>query len=243
MAKPRKQQAKEWWQTRQAAAAARLLRGRFTGLTIALVCVSLAAALMQEGEGRDVIVDIGFTILVLFAVSAVGRALRLLCAGLAVLALGCQWALHLGHSEALVTGMFLSSTIFLAVLTWVVLFAVFRDEAVSADTIVGAVCAYLLIGVTFGSAYALLVLHSSEAIWISPRLVETVHWRTPTSPLTPLMQYYSFVSLSTLGFGDMSPLTAPARALTIVEGVTGQLYLAVLVARLVGMHTARLSQR
>lgn len=238
----RRKRAKEWWLVKQAATSSRLSQGRFTGLTVALIVVSLAAAVMQDGEGREVIVDLGFTVLLLFAVSTVGGLLRLACASLALIAIACQWSLHFVDSLHLLTGLFASSTVLLAILTWVVLVAVFRDEQVSTDTIVGAVCAYLLVGVTWGSAYSLIVLHSPEAIWISPRLLEAENWKGPTSPLTPLMQYYSFVSLTTLGFGDMSPLASPARALTIIEGVTGQLYLAILVARLVGVHTARLTK-
>ncbi|MEE9226447.1 MAG: potassium channel family protein, partial [Acidobacteriota bacterium] len=48
--------------------------------------------------------------------------------------------------------------------------------------------------------------------------------------------YYSFVTLSTLGYGDITPVTPPARAFSFLEAVTGQLYLAVLIAGLVGIH-------
>jgi hypothetical protein len=56
-----------------------------------------------------------------------------------------------------------------------------------------------------------------------------------------LLQYYSFTTLLTVGFGDISPLSAVARNLSILEGVTGQMYLAILIARLVGMQAARSS--
>jgi hypothetical protein len=54
--------------------------------------------------------------------------------------------------------------------------------------------------------------------------------------------YFSFVTLSTVGYGDITPLTGPARGLAIVEGIVGQFYLAVLVARFVGLHIVH-SQR
>ena len=50
--------------------------------------------------------------------------------------------------------------------------------------------------------------------------------------------YYSFVTMSTLGYGDIIPATMPARAAASLEAVLGQMYLAVLVARLVGLHVA-----
>jgi hypothetical protein len=48
--------------------------------------------------------------------------------------------------------------------------------------------------------------------------------------------YYSFVTLTTLGYGDITPASSPARSLSTLEAVTGQLYIAILVARLVGLH-------
>ena len=50
--------------------------------------------------------------------------------------------------------------------------------------------------------------------------------------------YYSFVTLTTLGYGDIAPVTMPARMLASLEAMTGQVYLAILVARLVGLHIA-----
>ncbi len=58
-----------------------------------------------------------------------------------------------------------------------------------------------------------------------------------------LFIYYSFVTITTLGYGDITPLTAPANAFSSIEAVTGQIYLVVLVARLVGMHIAQSMDR
>jgi hypothetical protein len=52
-------------------------------------------------------------------------------------------------------------------------------------------------------------------------------------------QYYSFVTLATVGYGDIVPVTRPARALSVLEALTGQLYLAILISRLVGAHVAQ----
>jgi len=55
----------------------------------------------------------------------------------------------------------------------------------------------------------------------------------------PLLLYFSLTTLSTIGFGDITPLTLPARYAAVAEGITGQFYLAILVARLVGMQMSR----
>jgi hypothetical protein len=69
---------------------------------------------------------------------------------------------------------------------------------------------------------------------------------TPTPALSPDQQqifpifiYFSLTTLSTLGFGDILPLTLPARYAAVAEGITGQFYLAIMVARLVGMQMAQ----
>jgi len=54
--------------------------------------------------------------------------------------------------------------------------------------------------------------------------------------------YYSFVTITTLGYGDITPATELARAFSILEAVVGQLYLVVVVARLVGMHVSSKSR-
>jgi hypothetical protein len=94
---------------------------------------------------------------------------------------------------------------------------------VSGELISGAVAVYLLLGAIFAYLFA---------------LVETV---TPGSFLDPHTDalnflYYSMVTLTTLGYGDIVPVTPVARGLGAFEAVLGQLYLTVLVARLVGMH-------
>ena len=59
----------------------------------------------------------------------------------------------------------------------------------------------------------------------------------------PEMIYYSFITLTTLGYGDIVPVSPSARSLATLEALTGQLYLTVLVARLVGLHITHASRR
>ncbi len=218
---------------------ARLLRGRFTGLTIVLLTVLLLVNVIGDRVLRDVVVGIGFSAFLLLAIQSVGRRLRIVTVALAVPTFVSHWTPQLSDSLAVRATGFAFTIAFLAFLTLVLLFAVFRDQTVTVDTIVGAVCAYVLLGVTFGTAYALLVLISPSSLSVSAALAQADGWGEPVTPLTPLMQYYSFTTLATLGYGDVTPIGRTARTLSVMEGVSGQLYLAILIARLVGMHTAR----
>jgi len=223
-------------------AIARILRARFTGLTIVVVTLSLAAGVIPNAALREIAVDIAFSALFLFAIWSTRGRERILTAVLAIPAAVGHWSLRLGNEVPLRILVFSLSTIFLAYLTLVVILTVLRDESITSDTIVGALCAYFLLGVTFGTAYALLAVLSPDAFQVAPALAATSNWGTPSHIVAPLLQYYSFTTLATLGMGDVSPLTPGARTLTVIEGMTGQLYITVLISRLVGMHSSHVGK-
>ncbi|MBL8198386.1 MAG: two pore domain potassium channel family protein [Chromatiales bacterium] len=101
-----------------------------------------------------------------------------------------------------------------------------RGSVVGREQVYAALSAYLLAGMFFGVLYS--VLEQVAPGSLSPGSVAA----TGELRLTTAM-YFSFVTLASLGYGDILPLSDPARGLAIVEVVGGQLYLAVMVARLV----------
>lgn len=132
-----------------------------------------------------------------------------------------QAALFIGEAFALV---------FFCYIAIIVLVYLFREDKITADVIIGSICVYLLLGIIWALGYSLLETWVPESF----RLPEGA------APLTGrVFLYYSFITLSTVGYGDITPLTAPARSLAFLEAVTGQIYLAVLIGRLVGIHIAQ----
>jgi hypothetical protein len=105
--------------------------------------------------------------------------------------------------------------------------------------VVGAVCGYLLLGMAWGVLYAMLDTAWPGSFEVGSRLAEQV--RADQSRV-PLFTYYSFVTLTTVGYGDVTPLSTPARTCAWLEALTGQFYLAVLVAGLVGALLSRKSE-
>jgi hypothetical protein len=99
--------------------------------------------------------------------------------------------------------------------------------AVNTERILAALDAYLLAGLLFGVAYWML-----DQVWPA-----SFGGTTPGDLSLPQAIYFSFVTIATLGYGDVVPASEPARGLAIVEGVSGQMYLAVLVARLVSLYS------
>lgn len=110
--------------------------------------------------------------------------------------------------------------------------SVFRASSINTNVILGAICVYLLMGAEWGMIDSLidLLIPNSYNVATSAMMQE----RTDT--LLFHFIYYSFVTLSTLGYGDIVPVSTPARFISALEAITGQIYLSVLVARLVGMH-------
>lgn len=104
---------------------------------------------------------------------------------------------------------------------------VFRAERVTADTLAGAACVYLLIGVTWWFAYLTI-----EALLPGSFAGASSMGSDGGQDLL----YFSFVTLTTVGFGDIAPVTPPARAFAMVEAIVGVLFLAILIARLVGLY-------
>ena len=110
--------------------------------------------------------------------------------------------------------------------------AVIRSQRVTSDTIYGAVSVYLLMAIAWGAAYLLLETVQPGAIVMDASLHS--NHRMDWSDCV----FYSFVTLTSTGYGDIVPLTAQARSLSILEAVSGMMYVAVLIARLVGLHAA-----
>jgi hypothetical protein len=122
--------------------------------------------------------------------------------------------------------------VFLLLMAGVVLRDVIRDETVTLDMIRGAVCCYLLIGLGWAFLYPMVeFIHPGAFTGLS----ETADGALAVDP--PMI-YYSFVTLTTLGYGDMAPVSSMARTLAWMEAVFGQLFIAVIIARLVGLEIA-----
>ncbi len=103
---------------------------------------------------------------------------------------------------------------------------VLRGVQITKDKLFGAVSVYLLMGLAWASVYALV--QAVEPGSFASNVAD--------SSDSPDLIYFSFVTLTTLGYGDITPVTARARSLALLEAVTGVLYLAVLVARLVSAY-------
>jgi voltage-gated potassium channel Kch len=122
------------------------------------------------------------------------------------------------------------SVVVFALLTALILAQVFREGPTTRYRILGAVAAYLLLGLTWAEAYRLLdVLRAGS--------LQGVQWHPGGYNLSTFV-YFSLATLTTAGYGDIVPVSVAARALANLESLVGQLFPAVLLARLVSLSVA-----
>ena len=114
----------------------------------------------------------------------------------------------------------------------VILRGVFKREAIRADDIIGAACGYLLAAVAWANLYCLVYAFAPASFHVPDGIAwQLSDWHTRRT----LFDYFSIVSLTGLGYGDITPTTPPVYALVVLEVVFGLFYLAVVVAQLVGL--------
>jgi len=194
----------------------------FYSLLFTLVAGPVSAALRFGGG----LIDLFLAANLLMAVIPVakGRTRSLLIGGVAVLLtarLATAWLVHPALS-AIALGMW--TVVALGAAAGALRFAM-QSRAVNAEHLYAALSAYLLAGIFLGLLYWVL-----QQVWPSTFVTATGEF-SRTSAV-----YFSFVTLATLGYGDIVPRSDLARGLAVVEGIGGQLFLAVLVARLVSSY-------
>ena len=131
-------------------------------------------------------------------------------------------------------GFAVVSMAFLALTTFEILKDVLSGTTVDLNRIWGAVCVYIMIGLFWAFAFVIIQLQVPNAILGMTGLGMTRP--DHSSVVLADMLHFSFVTLTTLGYGDLFPRIHVARFLASAEAISGQLYLTILVARLVGLH-------
>lgn len=170
--------------------------------------------------------------------SQVLRVLALVSGAIALIS-GFLWVIP-GISEGTITIAFSICFFAYAAFALISIIAmienVFTLEEVTADRIVGSICIYVLIGLFFSFIYLGLDL-------ILPGTFNYVGREVMTLANVRDHIYFSYVTLTTLGYGDIVPLLPLPRLIATLEAIAGQVYLVVMVAMLVGVHVSKLSYK
>lgn len=152
---------------------------------------------------------------------------------LTVVTLAVRWGELLSGGPQLDVGALLITVLWLVYAVSIIIGHLFRRRDVTVDTILGSIVTYLLAAIAFTFAFEIVELLQPGSFSGIPDQA-----RSHRSELGSSMLYFSFVCITTMGYGDIVPVSDIARPLAVLEGVFGQLYLAVMIARLVGLHIA-----
>lgn len=216
-------------------------RYRFQFLLAALFVMILSAPLLPFlGGWSSYAASLFLALMLLAAVSAVAekKATGLFALGLFVISFTIKivgvWYLP----DPLLMADYLVTVLFIGVVVLMVLKSIFTAEQITFNTICAALSVYLLLAVLWAMLYGMIELADPGSFAYNT----TIGGDAPSMRLgdgrSVIPLYFSLVTLTTLGYGDVTPVTPMASTLAVVEALIGQFYLTVLVAWLVGMYIA-----
>jgi hypothetical protein len=214
--------------------------GRFTVLLVTILLLLVTQPMFSGHDYAQNFATVAISLVLLAALYAFRSARFYFAIALVLIvpALGSRLALLFTSSPAIEAFGAITSCLFLAVTVIALVSRLFIVKSVTLDTISAAICAYLLMGVAWAYAFAVVELQR-------PGSFSAALFQRAPGNLAPLLVslhsfiYYSFVCLTTTGFGDIAPVSEGARTLSVMESIVGQLYMAILIARLVSLEVAQ----
>ena len=213
------------------ARAPRASRYRHAYLLVVLICVIMLPPFLANLFLGGALIEtlLFFALLAGSYAAAANRRRFWLCLTLAVLALGLRLGWSIEPSSFLLHGFLVSHIAFFSVVGITLVGHLFEPQReISADTLFGALAVYLILGIIWSYAYAMLEATAPGSFSFG------VEHATTEARFDRFIGF-SFTTLTTLGYGNVSPTTARADALSTMEAIVGQCYLAIVIARLVSL--------
>ena len=214
------------------------VRGNFAYLLTSLLGFLLLTAILAQypAIGGDQILMFLLEATLIVGIWSLVRQRFWFMAGVVLIAIGAMniilemvinhsWAPYINLIVALLFYLFTTVIAFRSLLT---------GNRINLNMIMGSICVYILVGISWSIFYFFVSI-------IHPGAFNGVTEIGAKQQFYDLL-YYSFVTLSTLGYGDITPVTPIARTLAYIEALFGQFYIAILVASFVGMHISRSSK-
>ena len=207
-------------------------------LLIVLGVFFTAAPFVEEIKGGELIVSLLFSLVLVSAVLAVAASKRVLVIAivLAVSGIAGRWINHF-RPDLIPPAVFLIAALLLIAFVIAHLLGfILRARVVTTEVLCASISAYLMLGLIWALAY-----------WLVDRLTPGGAFSFNTNAGTRSINgftgfYFSFITLSTVGYGDITPVSRMARWLAAMEAMTGLLYVAVLIARLVSLYSSPKSE-
>jgi hypothetical protein len=206
---------------------------RYLILIVLIIALLVLGPILEQFIAIRILIDVFLMVIVLSMLSTVTHKKRLARIGplLAIVMLLSLWLKYVFYYEVFAVASMMIGILFTVFVTAHTLAFIIKSETVTGEVVYAAMLVYLLVAQLWALVYTFL------------DLINPASFNLPQGQGDFLIfEYYSFVTLTTLGFGDITPLTKVAKAFSVLEAVVGQLYLVVVVARFVGMHVSKKSR-
>ena len=206
---------------------------RFLILTVLILSLLIVGPILESFVAVSNLIDVFMTATVICMLYLITNRKRLLYFGgvLAGIMILTMWLDNFFEHDIFSTVSMICGILLTLVVTKNTLMLIIKTETVSREVVYAAMLLYILIAKMWAMVYMLLYL------------IDAAAFNLPGGPGNLLLfEYYSFVTLTTLGFGDITPLTNVAKMFSALEAVIGQLYLVVVIAWFVGMRVATKSK-
>jgi len=205
------------------------------GLSALLVCVLLHGFVLYPFFQFPVVrllAHVVFSLILVFGVMTIWerrgvRRFVVFCAGASLI---LHWIRYQAHTTTTGSLGAFTALLFCVVLAYLILARVFQQGQITFHRVMGAVTAYLFLGMAWAMLYEIIELNWPGAFQMPAHSIATEGHVARGN-----FFYFSFVTLTTLGYGDIVAVLPAARMLAVLEALTGQLFPAVLIARLVSM--------
>lgn len=206
------------------------MQNKYTILLCIVLLNVISAPFFSQSDYFGLLSNITFSLIILTSALSVVGDKKLSQAASIALMLPCLFFVWYAYFYVLEEHMLMASTViqamFLAYISLLIILFIFRASVVTRDVVSAALVVYLFLAMFFAKLYLILELAYPGSFSIS-------HETICDNP--GLLRYFSMVTLSTLGYGDLSPVNDKSQTLAGMEAILGQIYLAVLIARLVAM--------
>lgn len=201
-----------------------------TSLLIFFLAYLFVVCALTEFSCGDLVADFFFSLIIVAGVQTTfkQRWVRVFVIGLAVITLAITWQQEIHPVAGLAILNTVLRLVFLGFLFAVLIVQVFGAGPVTAQRIRGAIVVYLLLGGMWSLLYSLVALTTPHSFHLPEGLATG-----DSAALGRVLTYFSFTTLTTTGFGDITPIRPLSRTLVMFEALTGQLYLVITLARLV----------
>ena len=209
---------------------------RFLILLCLILGLLVLVPILNRFVAARIFLDIFLTAIVISMVYTISHKKGHAIAGvfLAFVMLASMWLQYAYPNKGILAIGMIAGVIFIAVVIVNILRFMFKSEEINREIIYAAILLYLLTALMWAFVYTFLELIDPASF--------NIDLSQPEGYLL-VFQYYSFVTITTLGYGDITPVTEVAKAFSVLEAVFGQLYLVVAVAWLVGMHVSKKSKQ